>query len=74
MTKDILPTLQDAIEDASITCVALQAQVFALAAAYVKGESMNDDLFQSFMWGINRDLETIKKTLDRIPYQEDMSQ
>ena len=63
--------LQDALEDASLRCVALQGQVFALGQAYAKGDTMNEDLFQAFMWGIDRDLEFIKETIERVPYQRD---
>lgn len=66
--------LQDALEEASLRCVALQGQVFALGQAYAHGDTMDDELFQTFMWGIERDLETIKETIDRVPYQREETQ
>lgn len=63
--------LQSALEDASILCVALQGQVFALGQAYAHGDTMDDGLFQAVMWGIDRNLESIKETIDRVPYQRE---
>jgi hypothetical protein len=69
--NNLTPPLQDALEDASLLCVALQGQVFALGQAYAHGDSMNEELFQAFMWGIDRGLESIKKTIERVPYQRE---
>lgn len=65
--------LQDALEDSSLRCVALQGQLFALAQSYKTGEAMADELFEAILWGIGADIEQIKSVIDRVPYQHDAS-
>ena len=63
--------LQDAIEDSSLRCIAIQGQLYALANSYRSAEQMSDELFEAILWGIGRDLDGIKNTLDRVPYQRE---
>ena len=63
--------LQDAIEDSSLRCIAIQGQLYALANSYRSGEHMSDELFEAILWGIGQDLDGIKNTLDRVPYQKE---
>lgn len=64
-------TLQDALEDSSLRCVAIQGQLYALAHSYRSGENMSNELFEAILWGIGRDLDGIKNTLDLVPYQRE---